>query len=350
MKKFLGTFFFAIALIVLIAIVFDLTEKIDDFIDKKAPLNEIILEYYLNFIPYFANLFSPLFIFIAVIFFTSKMTYNTEIIAILSSGVSFKRMMLPYFYSALILAVLTFVLYNFVIPPANKVRLEFMDRYVRNSYRNYDVNIHKQIAPGTFIYMESYNASSNIGYKFSLESFDDEQLKSKLMCDYVRWDTIINKWQAFNYYIRDIDSTGDRLSYGRSIDTTLAIFPEDFEQRDDVVEKMNYFELNDFIEEQKLQGADTIVSYLIEKYRRIANPFSTFILTLIGVTLSIRKSKGGIGLHIGFGLLLSFSYILFMQISTQYAINGGASPLLAVWIPNMIYSVIGIALYVYAPK
>lgn len=349
-RKFLGTFFFSLALIILIAVIFDITEKIDEFIDRRAPLGAIIFDYYMNFIPYFANLFSPLFVFIAVIYFTSRMTFNSEIIAILSSGVSFRRMLVPYFISAFILAVMSFYLTNFVIPPANKSRLEFEERYVRTRYINRDMNIHKQIAPGEFIYMESYNTRSNIGYKFSIEKFENKQLKMKLMSDFIRWDTILNKWRISNYYIRHIDSLGEKLETGKSIDTLLAISPDDFQRRFEYVETMNYFQLDKFIQDLIDQGADTVDRYLIEKYRRLASPFATFILTLIGVTLSIRKSKGGIGLHIGFGLLLSFSYILFMQISTQFAINGSTSPLMAVWIPNILFSFVGVILYLRAPK
>ncbi len=349
-KKFLGTFFFALALIIAIAIVFDITDDIVDFITSNAPLKAIVVDYYLNFIPYFANLFSSLFIFISVIYFTSRMTYNTEIVAILSSGISFRRLLFPYFISAFILAGLSFSLTNYIIPSANKRRLDFEEQYIRNPYRNLDRHIHKQIAPNVFIYMESYNARSNIGYKFSMERFENKKLKEKLTSDYFRWDTIINKLQIHNYFKRTIDSLTETIEKGRRIDTVLNITPDDFERRNSNVETMDYFELNEFIEKLELQGADNIEVFKIEKYRRIASPFAAFILTLIGVSLSTRKVKGGIGLHIGTGLLLSFSYILFMQISTQFAINGSFSPLMAVWTPNIIYSVIALLLYRLAPK
>ncbi|MBU0763985.1 MAG: LptF/LptG family permease, partial [Bacteroidetes bacterium] len=350
-KRFLGTFFFALSLIIMIAVVCDLTERMDDFIERKAPVKAIVFEYYLNFIPYFANLFSSLFIFISVIFFTSKLTANSEIIAIMSSGVSFKRLMIPYLISALVLALLSFFLSNFIIPQANIRRLEFEETYIRNPYRNFDINIHKKIAPDVFIYMESYNARSKIGYKFSMETFENKELKSKLVSDFIRWDTIVHKWKINNYYIRHfVDSTKEIIEKGRETDTVLSILPEDFERRESVVETMDYSDLNAFIDEQVAQGADNIETFLIEKYRRIAFPFSTFILTIIGLTLSIRKSKGGTWLHIGIGLLLSFSYIMFMQISTQFAINGGASPAFAVWVPNIIFSVIAAILYFLAPK
>ncbi|MCF8373053.1 MAG: LptF/LptG family permease [Bacteroidales bacterium] len=349
-RKFLGTFFFAIVLIISISVVFDITERIDDFIEKEAPVSEIIFDYYLNFIPYFANLFSALFTFIAVIFFTSKMAYNTEIIAILSSGVSFKRLMWPYFLSALVIALFSFVLSSYIIPPANKTRLDFAEKYLRNPYRNYDRNIHRQVEPGIYIYMENYNVTNSVGYKFAMEKFVDGKLVSKLNSDYVKFDEESGKWRVSNYYIRNIDGLDEEIEKGTSMDTTIKMAPGDFSMRDNIVETMSLPRLNAFIENQRMHGVENIEAYLIEKYRRFAFPFSTFILTLIGVSLSSRKVKGGLGLHIGLGLLISFAYILFMQISQQFAINGNFNPLLAAWIPNIIFTFIAAYLYKTAPK
>ncbi|MDD3567383.1 MAG: LptF/LptG family permease [Bacteroidales bacterium] len=350
-RKFIGTYIYAIVLIMGIAVIFDLAEKMDDFVSKGAPLKAIVFDYYLNFIPYFANLFSSLFTFIAVIFFTSKMAYNTEIIAILSSGVSFRRMMFPYFVSAFIIAVFSFLLSSFIIPPANRVRLEFENTYVKKQYRNTDRNIHRQVRPGIYVYMQSYNTHSNIGQRFSIEHIEDGELKSKLISDYVKWDTTINKWVAHNYHIREFQDTSEVIKHGTSIDTTIYLYPSDFSQRLNIVETMNMFELDDFIEEQRLQGNENVDFFLIEKYSRVAYPFSTFILTIIGVALSSRKVRGGIGLHIGLGLALSFSYILFMQFSTIFSVKGGnIPPLVAVWIPNFLYAIIAFVLYKFAPK
>ena len=349
-KKFLGTFVYSIALIIVIVIVFDLAEKMDDFIDKQAPLHAIIFDYYMNFIPYFINLFGALFIFIAVIFFTSKMAAETEIIAILGSGVSFNRFLVPYFISSFIIALLSFISIEWVIPPANKVRLDFEEKYIKNAYRNRDKNIHRQIQKGVFVYMESYNNFYNIGYKFAIEKFENKQLKSKLISDYIQWDTTDNKWKIHNYFIRELDGMKEKIRSGREIDTTLNMHPKDFTQRLNVVETMNMQELNSFIDEQKMIGSDNITSYLIEKYKRIAYPFSTFILALIGVSLSSRKTRGGIGLNIGLGLLIAFSYILFMQIFTVFSTNSTMNPLISVWIPNIIYAVIAFFLYKRASK
>lgn len=350
-KKFLGTFFFSIILIISIAVVFDLSEKLDDFMEKNAPTRAIIFDYYLNFIPYFANLFSYLFTFIAVIYFTSKMAYNTEIIAILSNGVSFKRMMLPYFISASLIAIFSFVLTNYVIPHANAERFTFEERYYRDNPVRYDErNIHKQIEPGVYVYMDNYSNRSNVGYKFSLEKFENGKLKSKLLADYIRWDSTINKWKIHNYYIRDIDGLDEKITEGTRIDTTINMHPNDFQRRDNVVEAMNLGELNDFIAELRLQGSTHIEHVQIEKGKRFAYPFSCFILTLLGITVSSRKVRGGMGGHLGIGVGMSFSYILFLQFSSQFAIGGLMNPYLAVWIPNILFLLIGIVMYRMTPK
>jgi lipopolysaccharide export system permease protein len=350
-KKFLGTFFFTLALIIAIAVVFDISEKIDDFLENNAPLRKIIFDYYLNFIPYFAVLFSPLFTFITVIYFTSRMAYSTEIIAILSSGVSFRRLLVPYFISAFALTLFTFVFNNFVIPHANARKLLFEETYYHNAPKQVrERNIHKQIEPGIFIYLENFNTITNSGRKFSMERFDGGKLKSKLLSEEIRWDSVKNKWHLRNYYIRDFQNDRQVISQGQAIDTTMNLTPEEFRRRENAVEAMNLGELNRFVKEQKLQGASDIDQHLIEKHRRFSFPFSTFILTLIGVSVSSKKVKGGIGMQLGIGLLISFSYIVFMQFSSQFAIGGKLSPFIAVWIPNAIFAVIAVFLYRLAPK
>lgn len=352
-KKFLGTFVYALTLLMLIVIVFDISEKLDDFIENSAPLKEIIFNYYLNFIPYFALLFSPLFTFISVIFFTSKLANDSEIIAMFSSGLRFRRLLLPYLISALTIAAFTFLLGNYVIPHANQNRHEFEEIYIRKGPVSVNKrNIHLQVRPNEYVYMESYSNSSKTGYKFSMEKFsEDGKLESKLISDYVKWNEETNTWTVRNYYIRTIQKDGSEiLDYGREIDTTMNIFPEEFSRRDNFVEDMNIKELKEFIAQQKLHGSKNITPFLIERYRRLAFPFSTFILTLIGMTLSSRKVRGGIGGHIGAGLGLSFAYILFMQFSSQFAIGGVIDPLLAVWMPNIIFAGIASVLYYFAPK
>jgi len=351
-RKFLGTFFFCLALILTIAVVFDFAEKIDNFMEKAAPVKAIIFDYYMNFIPYFAILFAPLFVFIAVIFFTSKMAINTEIIAILNSGMSFLRMMWPYFLSALVIALFTFVLTNFVIPKSNLIRMDFEDRYYRSSSRKVTVeNIHRQVFKNIYVYMGSFNPINQRGQNFTIERFNDSgRLVSKLSSPTVSYDTVIHKWTALNYYLREINGNEETITRGKQIDTTLTIQPGDFSRDPGIVGTMTYRELNDYISVLQLQGSDELKLFLIEKHRRFANPFAVFILTLIGVSLSSRKIRGGIGMNIGIGLILSFSYILFLQFASQFSLKGNLGPMLAMWIPNILYSVIAIILYKMAPK
>ncbi len=340
-RKFLGTFFFALGLIILIAIVFDISEKIDDFIEKEAPLREIVFDYYLNFIPYFGNLFSPLFVFISVIFFTSRMSANTEIVAILASGISFKRFLLPYMIAATVIAGISLYLNNSVLPHANVKRTKFELEYIKNRFVYKSRNVHRQVSPGQYIYFESYNNTDNIGYQFSFEKFADGKLTFKLLSDRIFWDSVKTKWTVENYFIRSINGLKEEMKYGYRFDTTFTFTPADFNRRVDyAVETMDYTELNSFIEAEKMRGSEEVVFYQIEKYKRFSYPLATFILTLIGVSLSSKKARGGIGVQIGLGILLSFTYIMFMQISTTFATNGNVPALLAVWIPNLIFAVV----------
>jgi lipopolysaccharide export system permease protein len=252
--------------------------------------------------------------------------------------------------AASVLALLSFTLINFVIPRANKHLLQFEERFVRNRFLFSDVNVHRQIEPGTYIYLETYNNIDNIGYKFSIEKIIDNKLVYKLIAENIVWDTLKHQWQVNNYYERRIAGMKERLRYGATKDTIFNMHPKDFGTRLNNVETMNYFELNEFIEKEKMKGSDEVPFFLIEKYQRMTMPFSTFILTLIGVALASRKVRGGIGLHIGLGILLSFSYILFMQVSNTFATYGGVPPLLASWIPNIIFLGIAIYLLKIAPK
>jgi len=351
-RKFLGTFFFSIVLILTVAVVFDFAEKIDNFMEKEAPVKAIIFDYYFNFIPYFATLFAPLFVFISVIFFTSKMAVNTEIIAILNSGMSFRRMMWPYMISAIVIAIFTFTLTNFIIPRANLERMDFEDKYYRSASRKVTVeNIHRQVFRNIYVFMGSYNPISQRGQNFTIERFNDNgRLISKLSSPTVIFDTATNKWSAMNYTLREITDEQEIISKGKQLDTTLTIKPSDFSRDPGFVGTMTYRELDDYINLLEMQGSDELKLFLIEKHRRFSNPFAVFILTLIGVSLSSKKVRGGIGMNIGIGLVLSFSYILFMQFSSQFSLKGDLNPMLAMWIPNIIYAFIALFLYNMAPK
>ncbi|WP_167613048.1 LptF/LptG family permease [Maribellus sediminis] len=347
-KKYLGTFFYAIALILSIAIVFDISENLDEFISKDIPTRDIVMDYYMNFIPYFGNLFSPLFTFIAVIYFTSKMAYNTEIIAILSSGVSYSRLMRPYMVSATIITLLSFFLGNFIIPPANNTMINFKEKYIKSRTTGTERNVHRQIEPGVYIYLQSFT-ENNIGYRFTLERFDGAKLTEKLTAQNIRWDEETDKWIINSYWKRIIHDDYEELENGYHMDTTLNMSPKDFMVLKDEMETYKTPELIKEIELMKMRGVN-YVEWEIEKHKRMANPFSTFILTIIGVSLASRKVKGGLGFHLGLGLLLAFSYILFMQISTVFAVSGSTPPFVAVWIPNLMYAVIAVFLYRWAAR
>ncbi|PIF05627.1 MAG: hypothetical protein CSA36_05880 [Draconibacterium sp.] len=341
--KFLGTFFFVIALILSIAVVFDFSENLDEFLSKDLSAKEVIFEYYLNFIPYFANLFSPLFTFIAVIYFTSKMAYKTEIIAILSSGVSYNRLMRPYLVSAFVLAMLSYTLGNYIIPPANKTMNEFRAKNIDNVRVSSERDIHQQIEPGVYVYIRSFSPT-NVGSGFTIERFEGAELKEKLSADNIRWNEEEDRWVINNYLRRTIYKDHEVLEKGYRIDTMLNMTPHELKTIKNAMETFTTPALKSEIKSMKSRGVNTI-EWQIERHKRVAGPFSAFILTIIGAGLASRKIKGGLGLHLGLGLLLAFTYIMFMQVSTVFAISGNVPPLLAVWIPNFIFS--GIAFFVY---
>ena len=342
-RKFLGTYVFAIVLLHAIVVMFDINEKLDSFI--KAPLQATIVDYFLNFLPYFANQFSPLFTFIAVIFFTSKLAGNSEIIAMFSTGMSFRRLLRPYMVSATIIAALSFVLSAYIIPPANVKRINYTNTYVKNKRVDYGSNIMLMVAPGQIAYMNRYDNISRVGHRFSLESFDEnKRLVSRLTATSIRWDTLYN-WRVMDYTIRDFHQDRELIDKGRQLDTIIPFEPRDFLISVNDHEKMTSPELSDYIERQKQRGVGNIKSFEVERERRYAMTAAAFILTVIGMTLSVRKVKGGMGLNIGIGLVLSFSYILFMTITQTFALSGLTSPFVAMWIPNLIYILIAIILY-----
>jgi len=342
-KKFLGTYIFAILLLLAIVVMFDINEKLDAF--SKAPMKEILFDYFLNFLPYFANQFSPLFTFIAVIFFTSKLAGNSEIIAMLSTGMSFRRFLVPYLISASVIAGGTYILSAYIIPPANIERIAFTNKYVKNKRVDYGVNIMMMVSPGEIAYMSRYDNISKTGAKFSLEKFDEnKRLVSRVTAQIIKWDTLYN-WRLQDYVIRNIEGEREFIRRGNELDTVIAFEPRDFLISENDHEQMTTPELDEYIARQRERGVGNIQSFEIEKHRRIAMTAAAFILTIIGMSLSSRKVKGGIGLNIGIGLLLSFSYILFMTITQTFALSGLTSPMVAMWIPNAVYAVIALVLY-----
>ncbi|MBQ8242648.1 MAG: LptF/LptG family permease [Bacteroidaceae bacterium] len=350
-KKFLGTYFFAIALIISIAVVFDVNENIDKFINNKAPIKAIVFDYYMNFIPYFSNLFSPLFVFIAVIFFTSKLAENSEIIAMFSTGMSFKRLMRPYMISAAFIALLTYGLGAYVIPKGNVTRLDFEDRYKKKKKQEYVRNVQLEVDSGVIAYIERYENYNKTAYRFSLDKFKGKQLVSHLTARSATYDTTsVHKWTLKNYMIRHMDGMKETITKGDRLDSIIKMEPQDFLIMKGQQQTMTSPELKEYITKQKQRGFANIKEFEIEYYQRIAMSFAAFILTTIGVSLSSRKVKGGMGLYLGIGLALSFSYILFQTVSATFAINGNTPPLLAVWFPNILYTFIAIYLYRKAPK
>lgn len=348
-KKFLGTFFYSLVLILSIAIIFDLTEKLDNFFDNNAPLDAIIRDYYLNFIPFYMNMFTPLFTFLSVIFFTSKLAGNTEIVAILSSGVSFKRLMMPYAISAAIIVVMSFILGGYIIPPANEKMLDFEDRYIKKFKSSYTRNVQMEVEPGVILYIERFEISQNKGYRLSLEKFDGKVLISRLTAESATWDSAYH-WTLSDYLQRDFRGIRESVSRGIAKDTTIRVQPKEFFITSKESAQLNNTELKEHLERLKKRGAGSTQAFEVEYQKRFALPLAAFIMTLMGVSLSSRKVRGGIGLHLGIGLALSSLYIIFSTLSTSFTVNGSMSPFMAVWLPNFIFIAIGIYLYRTAPK
>lgn len=351
-RKFLGTFFFALALILCIVIVFDISERLEKFLVSEAPLKAIVFDYYVNFLPYFANMFSALFTFISVIFFTSKMASNSEIIAILSTGISFNRMLRPYMISAAVIAIFSFVLSAFIIPEANIKREAFSDKYLRRAKTNFERNIHRRISPDTYIYMSSLDIRRNVGHDFTMEQFNEQgdTIVGKMTARNIEWKGG-NNWKINDWTMRQFDGYNQEYTTGKSLDTTLNFsFKEFTEDPKRIKETLTLGQLYEYADRQRLMGSSNVVEFEIEIYKMFANAIATFILTFIGACIASKKIRGGMGLHLGLGLLLSFSYILFMQFSTVFATNGGMNPLLAVWLPNLIFAVIAFFVYRLAPK
>ncbi len=351
-RKFLGTYMFAIALIIIIIIIFDYAEKVDDFITNKAPFSSIIFEYYLNFIPGFINQFSGLFTFVAVIFFTSKMAYNTEIIAMLSGGMSFRRLMWPYFLSATAITALALTLNLWIIPRANDRKLNFETKYFTSKMnQKFDSDIYRQIEPGTFVYLRSFTGESQKASYFAIEKYENNKLVESLEAADATYIEETGHWRAPKYVIRRMygDNEEEFLQFQR-LDTMINLNTAELGKVDQLIKTMNISELNDFISQQKTKGSDMIPVFEVERQSRFSYPIATFILTLIGVSLSSRKVRGGTGLHMGLGIGLCFAYILFGRFAEEFAKGGVLPATLAVWTPNLIFLAIAVWLYMKAPK
>jgi lipopolysaccharide export system permease protein len=351
LRKFLGTYLFAIAMITVILVVFDYAERVDNFTESHAPWSAIIFDYYINFIPDFINQFSGLFTFISVIFFTSKMAYQTEIIAMLSGGVSFRRLMWPYFLGALAIMLLSLSLNLWVIPESQVACVKFRQTYFKK-YKNeqYDRHIYRQVAPGEFVYVRGFNTTNKASY-LAIERYEGTAIAATLEASDVTVDPETGRWKAQRYITRHIDEQGvEHFEQLRDLDTLINIDVKELGRIEQTVSTMKIGELNRFLEQQRIKGSDSINLIEVERHTRYAYPFATFILTLIGVALSSRKVRGGTGLHIGIGIVLCFSYIMLNRLFEEFAKSGGLPVMLAVWLPNIIFTLIAIYLYRKAPK
>lgn len=352
-RKFIGTYIYSIVLIISIAIVFDFNENLSKFTKYQAPWHAIIFDYYANFIPYYANLFSPLFVFIAVIFFTSKLAGNSEIIAMMASGVSFKRLLRPYMFSCVLIAGVTFYLNSYVIPHGNVIRQNFNALYRNSDKITTADNVQLQVGKGVVAYIQHYDDQSKCGYGFSLDKIENKKLVSHMTALQIQYDTISDSkyhWKATNWKVRTLKGLREHITSGDIKDTVILMEPTDLVYSKGQQETFTSPALLDYISKQTSRGSGNVVQYEMEFHKRIAMSFSSFILTIIGVSLSSRKRKGGMGLYLGIGLALSFGYIMLQTVSSTFAINADTPPLLAAWIPNIIFAIIAAFCYRQAPR
>ena len=351
--KFLGTYFFSIALIISIAVVFDFNENIDKFLSRNAPISAILFDYYLNFIPYYSNLFSQLFVFISVIFFTTKLAENSEIIAMMSTGVSFSRLRRPYMISAAIICCLTYGLGAYIIPKGNVKRVKFENTYKRRNVPTYTSNVQLEVDSGVVAYISRYEDREKTGYGFRLDKFVDKKLISQLQAYSIQYDTLSEEpyhWVIRDYQIRNLQGSREVVTKGVKQDSIIKMEPQDFLITKGQQETLTTPELAEYIKKQKQRGFANIKEFEVEYHKRGASSFAAFILTTIGLGLSARKRKNGMGISLGIGLALSFAYIMFQTVSATFAINANVPPAIAVWIPNIVFLFIAVYVYKKAPR
>lgn len=352
-KKFIGTYFYAIALIISISIVFDVNENLAKFTQYHAPLKAIVFDYYVNFVPYFANLFSPLFVFIAVIFFTSKLAGNSEIISMLAAGVSMRRLMRPYMISAALISALTFYLGSYVIPKGTVIRQNFETLYKNKKKNTAAENVRLQVDKGVIAYIQFYDNNRKKGYGFCLDKFENKKVVSHMTATEIQYDTISDskfRWKAVNWRIRDMRGLREKITTGAVLDTLVMMEPTDLVFSKGQQETFTSPQLREYISKQIGRGSSNVVQYEVEYHKRIASSFASFILTTIGLSLSSRKRKGGMGMYLGIGLALSFAYIMLQTVSATFAIQANTPAILAAWIPNIVFGVIAWFCYRNAPN
>ena len=346
---FLKSYFFVVALLISIICVIDFAEKNEKFIKNNLDPG-LIGQYYLSFFPYIASFLTPITIFIATVFVTAKMAARTEIVAILSSGVSFPRFFRPYLIGSILIAILSFYLSSWVIPESNKFRLDFEIKYINKPFYVKDRDIHIKTAPEIYLYMESYNNINHSGYKFTIERIKDNKLLTKLSAENLKWNEETSKWTLKDWQVREINGIDEMVYSGEELDTALNISPQDFESKHRYQESLTLTELYNYIDELKSRGADDIQIYEVEKQTKYASPFAIIILTFIGVVVSARKVRGGAGFQIALGFLIAFIFILFYVLFKGAAERGSMEPWISIQIPNLIFTGVGLAIYRILPR
>ncbi|GAB1447954.1 MAG: LptF/LptG family permease [Bacteroidetes bacterium] len=350
LKKYMQTFFYSVLLFTLIAIFIDISEKMDDFIKRKPPLSVLIFEYYIFFIPYFMGLFSSVFVFLSTLFFNSKLAQNTEIIAILNSGLKYPRFLKPYLIGAAILCTLFLLLNSHVLPYCDKYRLKFEDDWIREHKQTQNNNIYNMLDENNIIHMESFNYEDSVGFNFTLEAFRDGKLVERTFANRLLWNREKGCWTLDGYYRRLFSEEGDKLMRGIKMDTVLKIKPDEFVVRTNYVSSMTNPELNEYIRKETEKGNPKVSKYKVELYKRTMVPVAFFVLTLLAVAVSSRKSRGGTGFHLGIGIFMTFSYLLFMQVFNTMGNTGVMAPWLAVWFPTLFFFGVALVLLKKAPK
>jgi lipopolysaccharide export system permease protein len=349
-KKYMGTFLFTLAIFSVITVVFDISEHLDNFLKKQSSLHDIAFQYYAGFIPFYLNLLSPLINFLAVILFTAKMANQTEIVPILTSKASFSRFLRPYFVTATIIFIVSFFANVYLIPYTNRLKVDFENTHFSDSDPTKN-EVHMQLDKQTFVYVKSYDANSKTGYEFIMEKFNGDKMIQKLVASSITYDTVKKFWRIKAYTDRHIDGLKEHMIWRAAAkDTTLDMRPEDFEIRDNQYSAMSMSVLNKNIEKAQLRGTGELTDMLYEKFHRFVYPLSTYVLTLIGVSISSRKVRGGIGLPLGIGILLCFTYIVVERFALVFSIKGGAPPLISVFVPNILFGAFGYYLLLKAPK
>lgn len=349
-KKFLGTFFFMIGAFCIIAVVFDVSENIEDLVNSEAPLNEILIDYYLNFCLFFGNLLSSFIIFLTIILFTSRLAQNTEVVAMLSGGISFARVMRPYFIASTFLVILSLILAHVILPIANRNKVDFEFEYTK-TFRISDQNMYREIAPGSIAYFRQITAEREVGYKFNLDQWEDGKLQSKLTASKAKFLPDEGIWKLTDVRRRTIHDDGlETLEHFSELDTALSMRISDFAERKEIISTMGYTALKEHIEKVKKKGSGDETRIEIELYSRTSNAFAIYVLTLIGVSIAARKVRGGTGVHLFLAVLVGFAYVFCQKLTTVAATNVGMPAWLAVWVPNMLFLILGVVIYVRAPK